>query len=74
MTNFIRDSKRLHEGVLNALEEASDIIQMMTEVNSQRSLAEIQLEFSDWVEEFIQNKIVYAQDEMVKLGLELLSK
>ena len=29
---------------------------------------------SKWIDSFIENKIVFAQDEMVRLGLALLSK
>ena len=29
---------------------------------------------TNWMDKFMQNKIVYAQDEMVRLGVELLSK
>ena len=33
------------------------------------SLPQIQLAMSNWIEQFIDNKIVFAQDEMVRLGI-----
>ena len=62
-TSFVRDSKRLHEGVLNALEEAD---RLMQEEIEDLSLRQIQTAMSQWIEGFIENKIVYAQDEMVR--------
>ena len=38
------------------------------------TLRKIQVALSNWIESFIENKIVFAQDEMVRMGLELLSK
>ena len=70
-TSFVRDSKRLHEGVLNALEEAD---RLMQEEIEDLSLRQIQTAMSQWIEGFIENKIVYAQDEMVRQGIQLLSK
>lgn len=65
-TTFIRESKRLHEGILNALDEADRLIQDEIE---DLSLSTIQSAFKNWIDRFIENKIVYAQDEMVNLGL-----
>ena len=74
-TSFIRESKRLHEGVLNALEEADRLMQSVSETEVEGlTLRKIQTAMSNWIESFIENKIVFAQDEMVRLGLELLSK
>ena len=74
-TSFIRESKRLHEGVLNALEEADRLVQGVSEGELEGlSLSKIQKAMSKWIDSFIENKIVFAQDEMVRLGLALLSK
>lgn len=56
MTNYIQDSKRLHEGVLNALEQATDLIMEKTnstEEDKSQTLGDIQSTLSDWVNEFI---------------------
>ena len=57
MTQFIRDSKRLHEGVLNALEESDRLMQ--NEIEDQ-PLDKIQTAMSKWIDNFVENKIVYA--------------
>lgn len=70
-TTFIRESKRLHEGILNALEEVDRLMQSEIE---DYSLNTVQTAIANWIDKFIMDKIVYAQDEMVRLGVELLSK
>ena len=66
VTTFIRESKRLHEGVLNALDDLDRLIEREI---ADLSLRQIQTALSNWIDKFIENKIVFAQDEMVRLGL-----
>ena len=70
-TTFIRDCKRLHEGTLNALDEMDRLIR---EQIDDMSLQQIQTAMFKWIDSFIENKIVFAHDQMQNYGIELLSK
>lgn len=61
----------MHEGILNALDEADRLMQ--NEIDD-LSLRQIQTAMAGWIDRFIENKIVFAQEEMVRLGIDLLSK
>lgn len=76
-TAFLKECKQLHAGVLNALEDADRMILALQSADikgDQNRLREIKTKMLDWFDTYIADKIVYAQEEMVRLGLELIPK
>ena len=64
ITKFISGSKQLHAGVENALEDAYRIITKLSSTNT--SVQAFRQGMSDWIDSYIADRIVYAQDEMVR--------
>ena len=75
-TSFIKDSKRLHEGVMNALEDADRVLMSRagSDTDDQATLRDVQTKMNQWITSYIENKIVFAQEEMLRLGIQLFSK
>ena len=65
VVNFIKETKQLHAGVDNALEDTKRVMQQMCE-EFFVSLDEFRNKISDWIDSYIEDKIIYAQEEMVR--------
>lgn len=72
ITKFISGSKQLHAGVENALEDAYRIISRLCSTDI--SVQAFRSGMANWIDRYIEDKIVYAQEEMLRQGLTLLSK
>jgi hypothetical protein len=69
MCNGIRRTNRLHAGALNALDEITPKVEKMVENNS---LEELKGKLNEIISNYIEEKIVFAQELMVKNGMSLL--
>ena len=72
ITKFISGSKQLHAGVENALEDAYRIISKLCSTDI--SVQAFRSGMAEWIDGYIGDKIVFAQEEMVRQGIKLLSK
>ena len=69
--NSIISTKRLHAGVLNALEDAWNYIESL--LGDGHSLEKLKADLDEHFQTFIEEKIVYANQQMVHSGLKLFS-
>ena len=72
LTQFIRGTKQLHAGVENALQDAQRIIEKLCATDI--SLQAFRGDMAKWIDCYIEDKIVFAQEEMIRQGLKLLSR
>ena len=69
MCNRIRQTNRLHAGALNALDEISTKVEKFAE---NCSLEELKAKLEKTISNYIEEKIVFAQEMMVRNGMSLL--
>ena len=69
MCNDFRGTNKLHAGLLNALDELTS---KLTKLIETQTLDEFKESMANFIDDYIEEKIVYAQEAMVKNGLSLL--
>lgn len=69
-------SKKLHAGVINAINDIGKEILKIIEKGHKNKLSEdqIKLNIQDYIENYIEEKIVLAHDSMIHHGVNLISK
>lgn len=69
MCNGIKRTNRLHAGAINALDEITPKVEKMVE---NYTLDELKKKLTEIITNYIEEKIVFAQELMVRNGMSLL--